>query len=133
MRQALILLIEDDAAIARGVSDALQADGHRVAWRENGALGRDAALQLKPSLIILDVRLPDGRGFDVCQELRQRGVRAPIMFLTVFADETDKVLGLEMGGDDYLTKPFGVRELRSRVRALLRRAFGELAADAGDL
>jgi DNA-binding response OmpR family regulator len=77
---------------------------------------------------VLDIRLPDGSGFDVCRRLRQMGLHQPILILTVQGDETDKVLGLEMGADDFVTKPFGLRELLSRIRALLRRAYGEYAA-----
>ena len=80
---------------------------------------------------MLDVRLPDGSGFDVCRRLRQLGLRMPILMLTVQSDELDKVLGLEMGADDYLTKPYRLRELIARIRALLRRAYGELAVDRG--
>jgi DNA-binding response OmpR family regulator len=88
----------------------------------------------EPHLIILDVRLPDGSGFDYCRQMRQLGLRQPILMLTVQRDEMDKVLGLEMGADDYVTKPYALRELLSRVRALLRRAYGELsAADANRL
>jgi DNA-binding response OmpR family regulator len=128
-----ILLIEDDAAIARGLTDGLLREGYTVAWQATGRAGEAFARAHQPHLIILDVRLPDGSGFDVCRRLRQAGLRLPILMLTVQADELDKVLGLEMGADDYLTKPFGLRELLSRVRALLRRAYGELAATDGDL
>ncbi|MCC6801562.1 MAG: response regulator transcription factor, partial [Anaerolineae bacterium] len=86
-----------------------------------------------PHLIILDVRLPDGSGFDFCRQMRQLGLRQPILMLTVQRDETDKVLGLEMGADDYVTKPYSLRELLSRVRAQLRRAYGELSAADADL
>jgi DNA-binding response OmpR family regulator len=85
-------------------------------------------------LIVLDVRLPDGSGFDFCRQIRQLGLRQPIVMLTVQREETDKVLGLEMGADDYVTKPFSLRELLSRIRAQLRRAYGELSsADANVL
>ena len=122
-----ILHIEDDPAIARSLQDGLQHEGYEVTWRNTGAGGIEFATAHKPQLIILDVRLPDGSGFDVCRQLRQSGLRMPVLMLTVRADEVDKVLGLEIGADDYLTKPFGLRELLSRVRALLRRAYGEFA------
>jgi DNA-binding response OmpR family regulator len=84
-------------------------------------------------LIFLDVRLPDGSGFDFCRQMRQFGLKIPIIMLTVQSEETDKVVGLEMGADDYMTKPFSPRELISRIRAQLRRAFGEYAAGQGEL
>ena len=83
-----------------------------------------------PHLILLDIRLPDISGFDVCRQLRSEGRRQPILMLTARDEEVDKVLGLELGADDYLVKPFSLRELISRIRALLRRAYGELAAPA---
>jgi DNA-binding response OmpR family regulator len=83
--------------------------------------------------VILDVRLPDGSGLDFCRQMRTQGLRQPILILTVYSDDVDKVLGLEMGADDYLTKPYNFRELLARVRALLRRAYGELATAGGDL
>ncbi|MBL7183865.1 MAG: response regulator transcription factor [Anaerolineae bacterium] len=86
-----------------------------------------------PHLILLDVRLPDGSGFDFCRQMRQLGLRQPIVMLTVHREEIDKVLGLEMGADDYVTKPYSLRELLSRIRAQLRRAYGELAAADADL
>lgn len=128
-----LLLIEDDPAIARALLDALSRENYTVAWKNSGMAGESYAREQKPHLIILDLRLPDGSGYDVCRRLRQAGLHQPILILTVQADEVDKVLGLEMGADDYLTKPFGLRELLSRVRALLRRAYGEFATGAGDL
>ena len=86
-----------------------------------------AAERDRPHLIILDVRLPDGSGFDFCRTMRRRGLKQPVLMLTARREELDKVLGLEMGADDYLTKPFGLRELLARVRALLRRSYGDLS------
>lgn len=128
-----ILLIEDDPAIAASLQDALSREGYRVSWKSNGREGIAFARDHNPQLTILDVRLPDGSGFDVCRQMRQLQLRFPILMLTVQSDELDKVHGLEMGADDYLTKPFGLRELLSRIRALLRRAYGELAAGQGDV
>jgi len=90
------------------------------------------AQQGAPHLILLDVRLPDGSGFDFCRQLRQKGLRMPVVMLTVQQDEMDKVLGLEMGADDYVTKPFSLRELLSRIRAQLRRAYGDLSNAEAD-
>ncbi|HYN88637.1 MAG TPA: response regulator transcription factor [Ardenticatenaceae bacterium] len=128
-----ILVIEDDPAVARSLQDGLERDGYLVTWKSAGGEGIAHARAYNPQLIILDVRLPDSSGFDVCREIRRQGLRQPILMLTVRRDETDKVLGLEMGADDYLTKPYSLRELLSRVRALLRRAYGELSAPGSDL
>jgi two-component system response regulator VicR len=128
-----LLLIEDDPAVARSLQDGLEREGYTVTWKASGAEGVDHARQHNPHLIILDVRLPDGSGFDFCRQMRQLGLRQPILMLTVQADEVDKVLGLEMGADDYVTKPYSLRELLSRVRALLRRAYGELSSADADL
>jgi DNA-binding response OmpR family regulator len=128
-----ILLIEDDAGVARGLQDGLIRDGYHVTWKSSGTSGVEYAREHHPQLIILDVRLPDGSGFDFCRQMRQQGVRQPILMLTVERDEMDKVLGLEMGADDYVTKPYGLRELLSRVRALLRRSYGELSARDANL
>ncbi len=86
----------------------------------------------KPHLVILDVRLPDGSGFDACRAIRVQGMHMPILILTVQREEVDRVLGLELGADDYMVKPFSLRELLSRIRALIRRAYGEYAAGRGD-
>ncbi len=127
-----ILLIEDDPAIGESLVDALETNGFRAAWHTTGGQGLAHARAANPSLILLDVRLPDGSGFDFCRQMRQAGLRQPIIILTAQRDEIDKVLGLEMGADDYVTKPFGLRELLSRIRAQLRRAYGELAPSAAD-
>jgi DNA-binding response OmpR family regulator len=131
--QKHILLIEDDPAVARSLRAGLERDGYRVTWRASGLDGLACARDDQPHLILLDIRLPDVSGLDICRQMRQLGLRQPIMMLTVQRDEIDKVLGLEMGADDYLTKPFGLRELLARIRALLRRAYGELSATDADL
>lgn len=116
--------------MARGLEYGLQEEGFHVLWARNG---HDALAQMNeasPDLIVLDIRLPDVSGFDVCRELRAQGHRQPVLMLTARDEEADKVLGLELGADDYLTKPYSLRELISRVRALLRRAYGELAFPA---
>ena len=128
-----ILLIEDDPAVARSLQDGLERDGYTITWRNTGAGGVSFARDHSPHLIILDVRLPDGSGFDFCRQMRQSGLRQPIVMLTVQKDEMDKVLGLEMGADDYVTKPYSLRELLSRVRAQLRRAYGEFSNTDADL
>jgi DNA-binding response OmpR family regulator len=127
-KQTSILIIEDDPAVARGLEAGLSRDGYQVIWRDNGSTGVQFARDFNPHLIVLDVRLPDGSGFDFCRQMRHLGLSQPILMLTVQNEEMDKVLGLEMGADDYVTKPYGLRELLSRVRALLRRAYGEFSS-----
>jgi DNA-binding response OmpR family regulator len=128
-----ILLIEDDPGIAGSLQTALIREGYSVHWKDEGTSGVVYARDYNPHLIILDIRLPDGSGFDFCRQMRLLGVRQPVIMLTVQSDETDKVIGLEMGADDYMTKPFNLRELLSRVRAQLRRAYGELAISDSDM
>ena len=128
----LIVLIEDDEAVAKGLEYALAQEGYEVAWAASGETGRELVEERNPSLIILDIRLPDSTGFDVCRQLRAAGNRQPIMMLTARDEEVDKVLGFELGADDYVVKPYQLRELLSRIRALLRRAFGELAQAHSD-
>jgi two-component system response regulator VicR len=128
-----ILIIEDDPGVARGLQDGLERDGYVVTWKNNGNDGLLFARAQHPQLVILDVRLPDGSGFDFCRQMRQLGLHQPILMLTVQRDEIDKVLGLEMGADDYLTKPYSLRELLARVRALLRRAYGEFSSSEANL
>jgi DNA-binding response OmpR family regulator len=133
IQQAQILVIEDDPAVARGLQDGLEREGFAVTWKDRGGEGIAYARDHHPQLIILDVRLPDGSGFDFCRQMRDVGLSQPILMLTVQRDEIDKVLGLEMGADDYLTKPYGLRELLARVRALLRRSYGQLSASSAEV
>ena len=123
-----ILIVEDERAVARGLEYGLTREGFEVLWAETGQSALDLTRMREPHLILLDIRLPDMSGFDVCRQLRAEGKRQPILMLTACDEEVDKVLGLELGADDYVIKPYGLRELISRVRALLRRAYGELAA-----
>jgi DNA-binding response OmpR family regulator len=127
-----IFIIEDDKAVAQSLQDGLQQAGYKATWKNNGTAGLQFARDHHPHLIILDVRLPDGYGFDFCRQMRQLKLHQPIIMLTVQGEEMDKVLGLEMGADDYLTKPYSLRELLSRIRAQLRRAYGELSATDAD-
>ncbi len=133
MKNPHILIIEDDPAVARSLRDGLERESYIVTWKDQGLDGVAFARDCLPHLIILDVRLPDGSGFDFCRQLRASGLRQPILMLTVERDELDKVLGLEMGADDYVTKPYSLRELLSRVRAQLRRAYGEFSNADADL
>lgn len=127
-----ILIVEDDPTLAASLRASLEREGYLVTHRDAGQAGIEYARDHHPGLILLDVRLPDGSGFDVCRQIRQLGLRQPIIMLTARHDEVDKVLGLEMGADDYVTKPFSLRELLSRIRAQLRRAYGDLAAAGAD-
>jgi DNA-binding response OmpR family regulator len=128
---ATILIVEDEYAVARGIQYALEQEGYDVTVARKGSEGLDFATRQAPDLVILDVRLPDMDGFEVLRRLRGAGNKAPVMFLTARDEEMDKVVGLELGADDYLGKPFGLRELMSRIKALLRRAYGDLADAAG--
>jgi DNA-binding response OmpR family regulator len=123
-----ILIVEDDPAIGQSLIDGFRNHGFEPHLCTTGSSGIDFAQTHAPHLIVLDIRLPDGSGFDFCRQIRQLGLRQPIVMLTAQHDELDKVLGLEMGADDYMTKPFSLRELISRVRAQLRRAYGDYSA-----
>ncbi len=126
-----ILIVEDERAVARGLEYGLRAEGFETLCAATGQEALDLARTGNPHLILLDIRLPDISGFDVCRQLRAEGKRQPILMLTARDEETDKVLGLELGADDYVVKPYSLREVVSRIRALLRRAYGELAAPSG--
>ena len=123
-----ILVIEDDPAIGQSLLDGFKQHGFKAELRKNGSSGMEHAQKHSPHLILLDIRLPDGSGFDFCRQMRTLGLHQPIIMLTAQHDELDKVLGLEMGADDYITKPFSFRELVSRVRAQLRRAYGDYSS-----
>ena len=122
-----ILVVEDERAVARGLEYALKAEGFTVRWADTGQRALQLARSEDLHLILLDIRLPDVSGFDVCRQLRAEGQRVPILMLTARDEEVDKVLGLELGADDYVVKPYSLRELLSRIRALLRRVYGDLA------
>jgi two-component system alkaline phosphatase synthesis response regulator PhoP len=124
-----ILVVEDEPAIAMGLEDDLKMEGYDVEVTGDGST---AALRARGGgfdLILLDLMLPGKDGLEVCRELRRAGLRTPILMLTAKAQEEQKVLGFELGADDYVTKPFGTRELRARIKALLRRTAGSPAHD----
>ena len=125
-----ILVVEDERAVARGLEYGLSREGFAVLWAETGERAIELARSDDPHLVLLDVRLPGISGFDVCRQLRAEGRRQPVLMLTARDEEMDKVLGLELGADDYVVKPFALRELVARVRALLRRTYGDLAGAA---
>lgn len=117
-----ILLVEDEAGLVVTLTDRLVAEGYSVESVRDGAAGLERATTEPFDLIVLDVMLPQMQGFDVCRTLRKRGIEAPILMLTARGQTADKVVGLKLGADDYLTKPFEMLELLARVEALLRRA-----------
>ena len=116
-----ILVVEDEPAIATGLKDDLELEGYQVDVAEDGVAAVDAAPKKAYDLILLDVMLPKKDGFSVCRELRTSGVRTPIILLTARGEEADKIRGLNLGADDYVTKPFSPRELNARIQAVLRR------------
>jgi DNA-binding response OmpR family regulator len=135
-----ILLVEDDTAIAFGLQLDLKSEGYDVEIESDGENALQRARKEPFDLILLDIMLPHKDGFEVCRELRRSGLRTPIIMLTAKTQEAEKVLGLEMGADDYVTKPFSPRELRARVKAALRRSaedearvfrFGDAEVDFG--
>ena len=116
-----VLVVVDERDVRELVRINLELDGHQVLVARDGEEGLDVARSQHPDLVLLDVMLPKMNGLDVCRTLRRRGVLTPIIMLTARGQEPDKVAGLELGADDYVTKPFGIRELMARVRAQLRR------------
>ena len=123
-----ILVIEDDPAVSRSLHDQLASEGYLVIVESTGGKGIASFQKDQPHLVILDVRLPDGSGFDFCRKLRTLGCHQPILILTVHDEDTYKVHGLENGADDYMTKPYNPHELTARIHALFRRAYGEYSA-----
>ncbi|HEY8932515.1 MAG TPA: response regulator transcription factor [Rariglobus sp.] len=120
--KARILIAEDDANIRQGLVATLESEGYAVTSAGDGAQALKLYPQDKFDLVILDVMMPKASGYDVCRELREGRARTPVLFLTAKGEEIDKVVGLKLGADDYVTKPFGVQELLARVEALLRRS-----------
>ena len=115
-----LLLIDDDPMITEPLARQLEAAGYRVLVAHDGLTGLELAQTHQPDLVVLDVMMPEMDGWEVCRKLRQSSV-VPILMLTALGDEVDRILGLELGADDYLTKPFSTRELKARIKALLRR------------
>jgi DNA-binding response OmpR family regulator len=133
--ETTILVVDDEEKIVRMVRDYLRAIGFRVHTAQDGREALEIAEKVSPSLIVLDVMMPGLDGWDVTRRLRERG-NVPIILLTAKSEEQDKLMGLELGADDYMVKPFSIKELAARIRAVLRRirpAAGESPADAGDV
>ena len=122
-----ILIVEDDPAIAIALEDDLRLEGYQVQVAHDGEAAIQRAREMAFDLIVLDVMLPKKDGFDVCRELRRSGIASMILLLTARTAETEKVLGLDLGADDYMTKPYSPKELRARIRALLRRTTTDTA------
>lgn len=116
-----ILIVDDEPEMVGGLEDNLRFEGYQTLSAGDGRKGLALALSEAPDLILLDVMMPGMSGWDVCRELRRRGLDTPVIMLTARGEEVDRVLGLELGADDYVTKPFGLRELMARIRAVLRR------------
>ncbi len=124
-----ILIVEDDAHIRLGLTESLRAEGYEITDCSAGSEVLSLVRQRKPDLIVLDIMLPGKSGYDLCREIRAGKNRVPILMLSAKGQEIDKVVGLELGADDYVTKPFSLRELIARVQALLRRAEHTAAAE----
>jgi DNA-binding response OmpR family regulator len=127
-----ILIVEDDPAILRGLSDNLAYENYDVITATDGDVAKQLIERERPDLIVLDVMLPKVSGYEVCRQARAGGVRTPILMLTARGDEADRIIGLDLGADDYVTKPFSVGELLARIRALLRRT-QEAATELNEL
>jgi DNA-binding response OmpR family regulator len=117
-----ILIVEDELNMIKGLKDNLEFEGYEVDTAMEGSTGLKKILESTYDLILLDVMLPEVSGFDICKAARREGINTPIILLTARGEEIDKVLGLELGADDYITKPFSLRELLARIKAILRRA-----------
>ena len=133
MTAELILLVDDEPSIIQLSRMYFERDGFRVQEIGDGEAALEAAAKYRPALIVLDVMLPKLDGFEVCRKLRASGDQTPIIMLTARDEDIDKILGLELGADDYLTKPFNPRELIARVKAILRRSDGKQQADGNPI
>ncbi len=123
-----ILVAEDDARLREGLSEILRGEGYQVVEAADGVEAWRAFTAEQPDVVCLDIMMPRASGYDVCRQIRARDAQVPVLFLSAKAEEIDKVVGLELGADDYVTKPFGVREVVARLRAVTRRAFASRPA-----
>jgi DNA-binding response OmpR family regulator len=129
---ARILIVEDEPSMRMGLKDNLEFEGYETETAEEGDSGLKKIIEKRYDLVLLDVMLPNISGFDICKTVRRKGINTPIILLTAKGEEIDKVLGLELGADDYITKPFSLRELLARIKAVLRRGETSAAADSGN-
>lgn len=127
MKNYSVLLIEDDKAVAKGIIIGLEEEGFILLHADSAEKGDELLKREDPQIIILDIRLPGENGFDFCKRIRSEGFKIPVLMLTARDEEIDKILGLEIGADDYMIKPFSLRELISRLRAIIRRSYGDLS------
>ena len=127
-----ILIVEDEQQMRLGLKDNLEFEGYQVSEAADGEEGIRSILENEYDLILLDVMMPKKSGYDVCREARKAGINTPILMLTARGEEIDKVLGLELGADDYITKPFSLRELLARIKAVLRRS-GQTKDESGEI
>jgi DNA-binding response OmpR family regulator len=130
MKRVQILVAEDDVHIRTGLIDTLESEGYGVVAAADGRRALEIFEQQPPDLVILDIMMPEISGYDVCRQIRARNARVPIIMLTAKGEEIDKVVGLQLGADDYITKPFGVHELLARIAAVLRRTRPDPAPEA---
>ena len=122
-----VLIAEDDANIAAGLADLLRGEGYDVDVAPNGRAALDAYAAQRPDIVLLDIMMPQVNGYDVCREIRKRDARTAILFLSARSEEIDRVIGLELGADDFIMKPFGVKEVIARIRAVSRRCLAATA------
>jgi DNA-binding response OmpR family regulator len=127
---AKILIVEDEPTMRLGLTDNLEFEGYEVDYADDGEIGLSKITKQTYDLVLLDVMLPKMSGFDVCKSARKSGVKTPIILLTAKGEEIDKVLGLELGADDYVTKPFSLRELLARIKAVIRRSEASSSSDS---
>jgi len=123
-----ILIVDDEPEMVRGLEDNLRFEGYQTLSATDGRHGLALALSEAPDLVLLDIMMPGMSGWDVCRELRAKGLDIPVIMLTARTEETDKIVGLSVGADDYVTKPFGMGELLARMRVALRRAAAAITA-----
>ncbi len=128
-----ILIVEDEPAMSRGLKDNLEFEGYHVDIADNGLQGLNAILNNHYDLVVMDVMMPEMSGFDVCRKVREKNIEVSIILLTAKSEEIDKVLGLELGADDYVTKPFSLREMLARIKAILRRKGSTKQKDADQI
>jgi DNA-binding response OmpR family regulator len=126
-----ILVAEDDNHIRQGLVDTLESEGYRVTAAADGRMAADLLQKTRFALVLLDIMMPEKSGYDLCRDIRSKDMETPIIMLTAKGEEIDKVLGLELGADDYITKPFGVHELLARISAVLRRSKRTAAPETG--